>query len=1212
MKPTSIPRPRDGFALVVTISMMVLLVVVVVATLSLSTITLRSVDRDSAQAVARANARLALMLAIGHLQKEAGPDQRVTGNAEIVEANANPYWTGVWKAGIDNTNSQPTWLVSGANPDPDITLDDANSAVLVRPPTSERTRKEIRAEYVEVKGKQLDGRYAYWVGDEGTKVRVDVANPDDQNVTQWERVGRSQSPREPGFAAFDSQRRNMWAGFDSDYSESVDRRTLVSMGTVALAAKDSGDLDRDEIPKYYFNDLTTGGFGLPVNVRDGGMKNDLSVLLDRSQQEKPFVREFFGATPTRVPSGTQGLISTNIIYQFLNPDRVKFTLSPTVTNAYTGGFVGPNWGILYNYARLWETVQGSTSPLIGLHPRVESNLRQPDWLPYQEYYKGTDFQEDIQHTNSGLSPVMGMSQLGFSFKTEIVGSMPGGAGLPVYGISLLYKPVVGLWNPYNVHIQNATYQLEWASGPFIRFVSDVTNPVMQDEINVSPVEVNLTPREYWHAGSDSGVNVFPVDGNSSGTYFRVRTPLTNFQPGEFRLYSVVGQVPAPTSTSSSIVLSDQLDRDGVFVIPLRADRPSSGPPYRIGPLRIQYPSGTRITVEYMTLQDTHGSVYPLTEGRFPNIDTRASATWYTLKAGQGSSIETHLNRYTDIWNGGKDASAQIDIPEPVRPLGSEPLPSFSVDAMTNPQHLATWRFYTRNSTEATDSQGLRGWIDSNPRVMSNNFKFDGSVNEPGNVQGWHFSSNLLGGRSTTAMGDGQGGSRGLVAQFDNEASRLPDSLGGIGGQRWQGLTGPASTAAEGGLPNVVVYDVPQAPLTSVGQFQHANLSRYGFEPGFVVGNSYANTRIPLNNIVRTDFGGMGFNVVDISYEANNRLWDTTFFSTLAPDYKGGGNSFDAAFDRNALLLRTKSLPNPRMVYTELPGDESIDKIISDAGDNAPQTIATRIMIEGAFNVNSTSKTAWKAILSTMDGSEIPVINLTVPTNPTWVNPEGIRFSRFNHVVEASGYSGGGRSAAFWQGWREITDKELDQLAEEIVNEVKSRGPFRSMAEFVNRNPYSSTKDHQLKGALQAAIDKSVNQSINSSVGLSAANPMGSNFASGAVSGENQTAGHAAYLLQGDILQCLAPIMQVRSDYFRIRTCGEALDKTGNVVARVWCEAFIQRMPDYLDPSDPPEAPFDKQTVAEPFGKDELRSNINQEFGRRMKLISFRWLNPNEI
>ena len=49
----------------------------------------------------------------------------------------------------------------------------------------------------------------------------------------------------------------------------------------------------------------------------------------------------------------------------------------------------------------------------------------------------------------------------------------------------------------------------------------------------------------------------------------------------------------------------------------------------------------------------------------------------------------------------------------------------------------------------------------------------------------------------------------------------------------------------------------------------------------------------------------------------------------------------------------------------------------------------------------------------------------------------------------------------------------DLLAEAIVEEVKARGPFRSMAEFVNRK-LNGTADQQRKGALQAALDLTVN------------------------------------------------------------------------------------------------------------------------------------------
>ncbi len=101
--------------------------------------------------------------------------------------------------------------------------------------------------------------------------------------------------------------------------------------------------------------------------------------------------------------------------------------------------------------------------------------------------------------------------------------------------------------------------------------------------------------------------------------------------------------------------------------------------------------------------------------------------------------------------------------------------------------------------------------------------------------------------------------------------------------------------------------------------------------------------------------------------------------------------------------------------------------------------------------------------------------------------------------------------------------------------------------------------------------------------------------------ENVAVGSASYLMQGDVLQSLAPILQVRSDYFRIRTCGEALDGNGKVTARAWCEAYVQRRSSYVDPLDQAH----KKT-------DELASTANQTFGRRYAIISFRWLSPSEL
>lgn len=85
-----------GFALVVALSMMILLTIIAIGLLGLSSIALRTSSREQARMEAQANARLALALAIGELQSQLGPDQRISASGAITSTSAvsHPHLTG--------------------------------------------------------------------------------------------------------------------------------------------------------------------------------------------------------------------------------------------------------------------------------------------------------------------------------------------------------------------------------------------------------------------------------------------------------------------------------------------------------------------------------------------------------------------------------------------------------------------------------------------------------------------------------------------------------------------------------------------------------------------------------------------------------------------------------------------------------------------------------------------------------------------------------------------------------------------------------------------------------------------------------------------------------------------------------------------------------------------------------------------------------------
>jgi hypothetical protein len=171
-----------------------------------------------------------------------------------------------------------------------------------------------------------------------------------------------------------------------------------------------------------------------------------------------------------------------------------------------------------------------------------------------------------------------------------------------------------------------------------------------------------------------------------------------------------------------------------------------------------------------------------------------------------------------------------------------------------------------------------------------------------------------------------------------------------------------------------------------------------------------------------------------------------------------------------------------------------------------------------------------------------------------------------------------------------------------------------MSEFVNRQ-VGPTGPRTLRGALEAAIDKAeINEKENAvfpdtflnQVPITAtdvSNPKLYNYKTPEATAGNPAAGAPGWVSQGDLLRILEPAATVRGDTFVIRTYGEAQDAGGKVTARAYAEAVVQRMPEYVDPVDRPSLNA---------YNDPAAAAANKTFGRRINIVSFRWLSGNEI
>ncbi|MFA6959865.1 MAG: hypothetical protein WC205_03830 [Opitutaceae bacterium] len=428
-----------------------------------------------------------------------------------------------------------------------------------------------------------------------------------------------------------------------------------------------------------------------------------------------------------------------------------------------------------------------------------------------------------------------------------------------------------------------------------------------------------------------------------------------------------------------------------------------------------------------------------------------------------------------------------------------------------------------------------------------------------------------------------------------------------------------ATTYNGSTPdNLILAEFlpPSLPLFSLAQLQHVNFSMLGSGPTYAVGNSLPDYHVPLDKTAMAQpapgsllsITGEIPNAYDLSYLLNESLWDRYFFSTI-PDNLTATEAADTGHD----------LPNARMRFL---GDAGATSLVELRGRGAFDTAAAHLWLNGGFNVNSTSEQAWRTLISGLNGLAYdPESAAVVSTTLTYP------MSRF--VKPIGGANGD------WAGYRKLTAAQIDRLAYNIVREVKARGPFRSVADFVNRrlqvsDPTAGEEGGAgFRGTLQAAIERTDYETsapdgppqakINTHATFNTNYVDRTNLRPKPItsvdSAENIMAGGTGtnktytarssfapgYLTQADVLNVVGASLTARSDTFVIRTYGDVRNPaTEEVEGRAWCEAVVQRQPEYVD-----------STTTKPWEAPAAGSD-NSRFGRRFKVVSFRWLSPADI
>ena len=294
------PRPShlSGFALVLALMLMAFVLLLLLSITTLVRVETRAANINLEQLRARESARLALMLAIGELQKHTGADQRVTARADILGegnyATAAKFWTGVWDT--TDPSAEPVWLVSGANADPANLPADQMQLVGMGSAGTDTTQY-VYAPALDVldTAGNVSEEIAWWISDEGVKASVGLSDHinelADQFFNDYSSTGLSVSEQRQILKQIGPRRVQAKVFYGADINLAPNKADDIRDESVTSLVEQSNEtlnriLNDNQLPLLNgitpsehlnaFHSITYQSLGVISDTERGGLKIDLS------------------------------------------------------------------------------------------------------------------------------------------------------------------------------------------------------------------------------------------------------------------------------------------------------------------------------------------------------------------------------------------------------------------------------------------------------------------------------------------------------------------------------------------------------------------------------------------------------------------------------------------------------------------------------------------------------------------------------------------------------------------------------------------------------------------------------------------------------------------------------------------------------------------------------------------------------------------------